>query len=268
MLPIQKYTHSLVFISLWTLRVPGKELFCPGIPDWRNKSCEERVDYTQYDLVREGFFVASAGNFLFETKGKHDAHILLQNEPEVYSRNVYEVVLGSDLNRMSVLRSSCHGPCIDDLETPGILNETEYRSFWITWNTSLAIGQGTKIDISNIILFTRMDFPIKSMRISYGWGSDGFFRFHDKYRGTTISRKDEDKPSVLTVALATSTGFCFVILLSTILWVCYLWNKRKSTGMETHSQPNPVGGEHYEGLRGREQESVYQNEEQYASVSV
>ncbi|XP_052763980.1 uncharacterized protein LOC128205947 isoform X3 [Mya arenaria] len=253
--------------------------------------------------VREIFYSKLKINIYVSTSrlGKHDAHILLQNEPEVYSRNVYEVVLGSDLNRMSVLRSSCHGPCIDDLETPGILNETEYRSFWITWNTSLAIGQGTKIDISNIILFTRMDFPIKSMRISYGWGSDGFFRFHDKLdfvtstltttstttetfysrsthkgktdvflpdRGTTISRKDEDKPSVLTVALATSTGFCFVILLSTILWVCYLWNKRKSTGMETHSQPNPVGGEHYEGLRGREQESVYQNEEQYASVSV
>ncbi|XP_052763983.1 uncharacterized protein LOC128205949 [Mya arenaria] len=298
MLPIQKYTLNLVLILLWTLRVTGKELYSPGVPDWRNKSCEERVDYTQYDLVREGFFVASERQILFETKGKRDAHIILQNEPEEYSSNVYEVVLGSAQNSMSVLRLSCHGPRIDNLETPGILNETEYRPFWITWNTILAIGRGTKINISRIILFTRLDFPINSMRISYGWGSVGFFRFHDKYadsrhqttisrkettdirstkncstdallpgRGTTISKQDTDKPAFIVVALSTSTGCLGFMILSALFFWC-LWNKRKTNGMGTHSQPYSVGGEHYEGLRGREQEAVYQNEEHYACVSV
>ncbi|XP_052763985.1 uncharacterized protein LOC128205950 isoform X2 [Mya arenaria] len=281
---IQQFTKCIVLISLWTSYLTAEDFYCPDIPNL-NKSRLERVNYTQYDLVKEGVFVASAKQILFKTKGKHNAHILLQKEPEDFLTNVYEVVLGADRNTISYLRLHQHGQRLDALKTSGILNETEYRSFWITWNSILAIGQGTRIDINSIILLTRLDFPINSMRISYGWGSDGFFRFHDKSDNatsprTTTPRREtsdhqstqkalsdslQDKHSSIVIALATSTGCLGFILLSTLLGVCFLWNKRKATGMGTHSQANPVGGEHYEGLRGREQNSVYQH---YATLSV
>ncbi|XP_052763982.1 uncharacterized protein 5-like [Mya arenaria] len=298
MFPKRKYTHILVILSLCASCVIGKDFYCPDIPDWRHKPLKERLDYTQYDLVKEGVFVANANKIYFETKGKHDAHILLQNEPGEYKSKTYEAVLGGNGNTVSELRSNSYGPKIGTLETPGILNETEYRSFWITWDTTLAIGHGTKIDISSIILFAKLDFPIKSMRISYGWGSDGFFRFPDKSdfvtspqtttptsintsdirstqngitdalipdKGTSVSRQDEYK--LFFIVFAITTGCLGVMLLSTLIGFCCLWNKKKATEMGTRYQPNPVGGVIYEGLRGREQELTYQNEQYYDDLS-
>ncbi|WAR17325.1 CPMD8-like protein [Mya arenaria] len=220
----------------------------------------------------EGVFVASAKQILFETKGKNDAHILLQNEPEKYLSDVYEVVLGLNSNTESHLRLLQQGTVLCSLKTPDILTAKEYRPFWITWNTTLAIGKGTRIDISSIILLTRLDFPINSMRISYGFGSSGYFRFHDKSdvvstHQTTTSRRDalHDTRSSIVIALAISTGCLGFILLSATLGGCFLWNKRKSTVMGTHSQANPVSGEHYEELRRKEQDSEYQH---YATLSV
>ncbi|XP_052765451.1 uncharacterized protein LOC128206808 [Mya arenaria] len=135
------------------------------------------------------------------------------------------------------------------------------------------------------------------MRISYGWGSDGFFRFYENSdvvtspqtatstkketsdsrstqnritdallpgSGPILSRQDEDKPSFILVVLATSTACLGFVLLSTLIGFCCLWNKKNATEMGTYSQPNPGRGEHFE---GREPYCICQNQEHHATVS-
>ncbi|WAR17326.1 hypothetical protein MAR_031920, partial [Mya arenaria] len=83
-------------------------------------------------------------------------------------------------------------------------------------------------------------------------------------QGKPSSKKDEDDRSYIVIGLATSTGCLGAMLLLTLLSVCLLWKKMNASAIGPHSQANTVGGEHHEGLRGREQDLEYQH---YAALS-
>lgn len=63
-------------------------------------------------------------------------------------------------------------------QTPGILSEDEWRSFWITWDkNTITFGNGS-IPHDSVLLQWRMDKKIKIEQVGFAsaWGSLAEFR--------------------------------------------------------------------------------------------
>ena len=71
--------------------------------------------------------------FNFGVKGKSDAHILFSNCPNC---DGYEIVIGGSGNTQSMLREGKQRKDTQQkVSTPNILSDTEWRRFWITYDT-------------------------------------------------------------------------------------------------------------------------------------
>lgn len=63
-------------------------------------------------------------------------------------------------------------------ETPGVLSEDEWRTFWVTWEkNTIAFGNGS-VPHNNTLLKWRMDKKIKIQQVGFAssWGSLAEFR--------------------------------------------------------------------------------------------
>lgn len=67
------------------------------------------VYYPQFDLYNDGVKVNQMTSFRFQTKGRNDAHLLLQYDRNNYYSNVIEIVIGGWGNSQSVIRNSQQG---------------------------------------------------------------------------------------------------------------------------------------------------------------
>lgn len=76
-----------------------------------------------------------------------DAHIALMTTSRVADQPLdpyYEIVLGGYNNQKSDIRKPGNGGLMAQVETPDILNEFEYRTFWISWKDGVVkFGQGS-----------------------------------------------------------------------------------------------------------------------------
>ena len=67
----------------------------------------------------------------------------------------YEITIGAQGNMMSVLKSkSPMGDLITQADTPGILDPSVFRSFWISWiNGTVNFGSGDVVGQSRLLSF-------------------------------------------------------------------------------------------------------------------
>ena len=90
---------------------------------------------------------------VFKVKGCSDAFINLQGIPGVSKSDSYEVLLGSAGNRKSAIRPVDIGSKPKVVaDTPGILNCTAFRTFWIRWDGGkIQVGRGSIYGINRFL---------------------------------------------------------------------------------------------------------------------
>lgn len=66
----------------------------------------ESTNYAENDLYRDGIRLDGKSSVIFQVKGSHDAHVLLQHDQNNRKDNVIEIVLGGWSNSKSVIRSA------------------------------------------------------------------------------------------------------------------------------------------------------------------
>lgn len=70
---------------------------------------------------------------MFRVKSANDAHIALTTS-EAESDPMLEVFIGGWKNTKSVIRKNRTKPDVVEVETPDIVNGSEFRGFWIRWD--------------------------------------------------------------------------------------------------------------------------------------
>ncbi|KAL4219909.1 hypothetical protein ACF0H5_020321 [Mactra antiquata] len=131
----------------------GKTYYCP----YRSGG----VNYPQYDLYADNIRVDTVTSITFQTKGRNDAHVLLQRDRNNYYSNVIEVVIGGWGNSQSVIRNSQQGT-----------NRATYR-----------VGRGSSVGSQTFMSWNGLNHAINGIRVSYGYGSDGYFIFEQAVNG-------------------------------------------------------------------------------------
>ncbi|XP_055389345.1 uncharacterized protein LOC129618560 [Condylostylus longicornis] len=113
--------------------------------------------------------------FEFWVKAKADAHISLSNAPILLDPKVVIIIGGWDNTGTEINIWS------DDVHyhqsVPDLLNENEYRGFWIKWNYNGNIAIGKKGDRFPFIAYnnTKPFFPINFIGVTCQKGYDGFW---------------------------------------------------------------------------------------------
>ncbi|XP_044258121.1 C3 and PZP-like alpha-2-macroglobulin domain-containing protein 8 [Tribolium madens] len=106
-------------------------------------------------------------------------HIALA-ESRSPSDKMYRLTIGDVNNMITWIGRGKHGYGVQltRVETPGILSEDEWSTFWITWEkNTIAFGNGS-IPHNNTLLKWRMDKKIKIQQVGFAssWGSSAEFR--------------------------------------------------------------------------------------------
>lgn len=84
------------------------------------------------DRLEYNFFPNSSGIVQFRVKAANDAHIALSTAAAEVDP-MYEVYIGGWGNTKSIIRKNRSKPDVAEVPTPGILNENEFRGFWIRY---------------------------------------------------------------------------------------------------------------------------------------
>ncbi|XP_071940974.1 macrophage mannose receptor 1-like [Antedon mediterranea] len=121
----------------------------------------------------------------FDVKASNDVHIGLSSSPADASE-MYEVVIGGWGNQNSAIRRCIQ--CSNEVyvSTPNILNQNEFRGFWITWDDNGKISVG-KAGQASFMEWTDPN-PLRIAYVGYttGWQSSGEFRFCDLTSGGSV----------------------------------------------------------------------------------
>lgn len=125
---------------------------------------QDKLDYT--------WFPAGTNGTVFRVKAAHDGHIALTSG-EGESDPMLEVFIGGWKNTKSVIRRNRSKPDVVEMDTPDILNEGEYRGFWIRWDGPL-ISVGKEGEGSPFMRYeTPEPYPINFIGVCTGWGATG-----------------------------------------------------------------------------------------------
>ncbi|KAH3877726.1 hypothetical protein DPMN_001603, partial [Dreissena polymorpha] len=133
------------------------------------------VDYSQFNPVHDGLRVNTITSLAFQTKGKNDAHILLQNNNNDFEYKVVEIVIGGWGNTLSVIRNKQQGEALCKNEGH-VLSSSSLQWFWVSWNGGcVKVGKGPNVGGSQIMQWCGLNFSINGIRFSYGFGSGGTY---------------------------------------------------------------------------------------------
>ena len=120
-------------------------------------------DYRTWMTVSED----DRNHIIFRIKAASDAHILLTDEVNDYTKG-YELIIGGWDNSQSAIKIPPHsgGTIVIEVPTPDILSANEWRTFWVTYDHGL-IETGSGSDVgANIILQYHVDNPMTITAIS------------------------------------------------------------------------------------------------------
>ena len=89
---------------------------------------------------------------VFKVKACNDAHIALSSQLGITYIHTYEIVLGAYRNMESLIRNATQGNPWVIHSTPGIVNCTELRTFWVGWDSGLIrVGRGGEIGMDQFM---------------------------------------------------------------------------------------------------------------------
>ncbi|XP_052767205.1 uncharacterized protein LOC128207975 [Mya arenaria] len=162
----------------------GREYKCKYLPG--------RVDYTQFNPVSDGTLDTShISGFILQAKGKNDAHILLQKSQSDYNNDIVEIVLGGWGNSRSAIRNKQQGPRFSTYKG-AVLSSSSYNWFWVTWSGGcVKVGKGRTMGSSQIMSWCSLSHSVSGVRISYGYGSDGYFNIPSQVTNVQQSAVEE-----------------------------------------------------------------------------
>ena len=91
-------------------------------------------------------------SIIFSVKSCGDVRVALSEVPYNLYTNAYEVVIGRLLDMFSTIKDKINGREMEVKYTPGILNCTEIRTFWVSWqNGTISFGQGSYVGLQHIL---------------------------------------------------------------------------------------------------------------------
>ncbi|KAJ8919224.1 hypothetical protein NQ315_012212 [Exocentrus adspersus] len=106
-------------------------------------------------------------------------HIAI-GESRSQADKMYRISVGDAENTITYIGRGKHGYGVQltSIETPGILSEDEWKTFWVTWGrNTICFGNGS-VPHNNTLLKWRMDKKIKIQQIGFAssWGTPAGFR--------------------------------------------------------------------------------------------
>ncbi|XP_078585568.1 doublecortin domain-containing protein 1-like isoform X2 [Branchiostoma floridae x Branchiostoma japonicum] len=158
-----------------------------------------RYTNDDFDYCWDGFELPeSSFTFSFEVKAASDAHIAL-SESNANEDGMYEIVIGTMMNRMSAIRQFKHEGLPDiriTQRTPDILSATEYHKFWISYDGNGTIEVRRDGEADPIVQWTDPNpLLVRYVGYSTGHGCDGEWHFTFKSDEDELDgggRKTED----------------------------------------------------------------------------
>lgn len=130
------------------------------------------IDLHTEDRLEYNFFPNTSGFVQFRIKAPNDAHIALSTAAAEVNP-MYEVFIGGWGNSKSIIRKNRTKPDVAEEPTPGILNENEFRGFWIRWQNG-TISVGRENEVPPILSWTDYEqVPIEYVGFCTGWGASG-----------------------------------------------------------------------------------------------
>ncbi|KAG7310972.1 hypothetical protein JYU34_003823 [Plutella xylostella] len=133
------------------------------------------LDVSTEDNLQYQFFPLSNGSVTFQVKAANDAHIALTQGPQE-SDPMYEIFIGGWSNAKSVIRKNRTKPDVVEIETPGILSGSEFRGFWVRWDSGI-ISAGREGEAIPFISWTDPEpFPVAFVGVCTGWGATGTWK--------------------------------------------------------------------------------------------
>lgn len=126
---------------------------------------------TTDDLVYQ-FKPVTSGGLTFKVRAANDAHIALTAAPSD-SEPIVELFIGGWGNAKTVIRKNKQKPEKAEADTPGILNDSEFRGFWLRWSGG-HIALGKEGEAAPFIQWEDPEpFGIHNYGICTGWGASG-----------------------------------------------------------------------------------------------
>ncbi|XP_019624711.1 PREDICTED: uncharacterized protein LOC109470271 [Branchiostoma belcheri] len=140
-----------------------------------------RYTNDDFDYCWDGFELPDPSfTFSFEVKAASDAHIAL-SESNANEDGMYEIVIGTMMNRMSAIRQFKHEGLPDiriTQRTPDILSANEYHKFWISYDGNGTIEVRRDGEADPIVQWTDPDpLLVRYVGYSTGHGCDGEWHF-------------------------------------------------------------------------------------------
>ncbi|KAG5870298.1 hypothetical protein JTB14_018095 [Gonioctena quinquepunctata] len=125
--------------GLWIIDSPLDYVFSPVHATFSETKLETE------DKLEYKFFPNSTGIFQFKVKATNDATIALTTKPEK-SNPMYEIIIGGWGNTSSAIRKNKTKPDVVVVETKDILDDKEFRGFWIIWqNKHILVGKENEV---------------------------------------------------------------------------------------------------------------------------
>lgn len=124
------------------------------------------------DKLEYLWYPVSNGIVQFRVRSPNDAHLALcTNECE--ANPMYEVFLGGWKNTKSIIRKNRTKPDVAEADTPDLLNDGEFRGFWIRWMDN-TITVGREGEVAAFLTFEDSEaIPINYVGVCTGWGACG-----------------------------------------------------------------------------------------------
>lgn len=103
--------------------------------------------------------------------------------------NAFQIFIGGWSNAKSVIRKNRTKPDVVEIETPGILSGSEFRGFWVRWDSGI-ISAGREGEAIPFISWTDPEpFPVAFVGVCTGWGATGTWKIEGKSSKLQLFRK-------------------------------------------------------------------------------
>ncbi len=181
------HTSMLVFLLLSPMiithvihAIKNVEIIEEILPDAGTQPMSARLPH-----YRTVLNISSRTQLRFGVRALHNSYLMLSEKPaNTIDYSTYhdyaEIGIGGWINLKSIIYVGTIGGSAGAVDTHGILNNTEFRYFWVTWsNGIIRVGHGFIMG-KNIIM--EKNYPstteIKYLSLFNGFGSDGAWQLY------------------------------------------------------------------------------------------
>lgn len=146
-------------------------------------------------------------NFLaFKIKAGCDAHISLCAVYGDVERKTYEICIGAENNTRSFIRDGSLGPIKAEGQTINLLNENEFRYFWISWaDHHVQVGKGAKQGQNTFLSWVvppNRQFKVNSMAVATSRNTKGQWEFAEIMDEKDLNKNKRNKIKLSLLWLA------------------------------------------------------------------